>query len=226
MANILVVEDESTIREVISAYLVKAGHHVVEAIDGEQASNIINERKLDLIVLDLNLPKKDGIAVCQEIREGNSNNSRIPIIMVTARVEEIDELLGLEIGADDYVKKPFSPGVLVARVEALLRRLGDTKLNIGNLEIDPTRMLVLKDGVELKLTTTQFNILYLLARNPGRVYTREEILERTSDDYMGKDVLWRTVDAHIKSIRKAIEDKPDVPKLIVTMIGKGYKFNG
>lgn len=222
MSNILIVEDEGTIREVIAAYLTRAGHATLEAADGEEALELFEKHKIDLVILDLNLPKLDGITVCKAIRA----KSQVPIMMVTARIEEMDELIGLEIGADDYIKKPFSPNILVARAETLLRRLGDTALHIHGLEIDPSKMTVFKDGKELKLTTTQFNILYLLARNQGRVYTREEILERSTPDFLEKDVLWRTVDAHIKSIRKAIEDKPDSPRYILTVIGKGYKFNG
>lgn len=222
MATILIVEDENAIREVIAAYLARAGHKVVEAADGKQALELFGNQKIDLVVLDLNLPEMNGIEVCKAIRQ----KSQVPIIMVTARIEEMDELIGLEIGADDYIKKPFSPNILVARVETLLRRLGDSALHINGLEIDPTKMTVFKNGKELKLTTTQFNILYLLARNQGRVYTREEILERSTPDFLEKDVLWRTVDAHIKSIRKTIEETPEKPQLIVTVIGKGYKFNG
>ncbi len=219
--KILIVEDESTIREVETAYLKQAGFVVHEALDGEQALSIFNKEKIDLVVLDINLPKKNGLEVCKEIRK----TSQVPIIMVTARVEEIDEIIGLETGADDYLKKPFSPSVLVARVRALTRRVEDGVLQIGGLKIDPEKMVVIKKEEKILLTTTQFNILYTLAKNKGRVYTRDEILDRAYDSYLPPDVLDRTIDAHIKGIRKKIEDDTKVPRYILTVVGKGYKFN-
>ncbi len=218
--QILIVEDEPAIREVEKAYLLKAGYRVHEASDGEQAMRVFAEHKPDLVVLDLNLPKRDGIQVCKLMRL----TSQVPIIMVTARVEEIDELMGLEIGADDYVKKPFSPSVLLARIQALLRRQQRQEINIANLMIDPQKMTVRKDGGKVQLTTTQFNILYTLASATGKVFTRNEILDSAYQD-MTPDILDRTVDAHIKSIRKAIEDDPGSPRFVLTVIGKGYKFN-
>ncbi|MDQ6985983.1 MAG: response regulator transcription factor [Candidatus Dojkabacteria bacterium] len=218
--KILVVEDESTIREVEKAYLKRAGYIVVEAADGEEAISLFKKDKFDLIVLDLNLPKVDGVEVCKKIRE----SSKVPIIMVTARVEEIDEIIGLEIGADDYLKKPFSPNVLVARVQSLLRRLGSETIEIDDINIDAEKMRVQVNSEEVELTTTQFNILYLLAKNPGKVFTREEILNKAYDDILPNDVLDRTVDAHIKSIRKVIEVDTKNPKYILTVIGRGYKF--
>jgi two-component system alkaline phosphatase synthesis response regulator PhoP len=147
--------------------------------------------------------------------------------MVTARVEEIDEIIGLEVGADDYIKKPFSPAVFVARVKTLLKRFSDEdpKIEIGDLEIDPEKMTVAKAGKKLKLTTTQFNILYTLASKPGKVFTRDEILDRAYDSSLPPDVLDRTVDAHIKAIRKLIEKDTKSPEFLLTVIGKGYKFN-
>lgn len=219
--KILLIEDEDTIREVEKAYLTRAGYDVIEAVDGIKAIEEFKKNKVDLIVLDLNLPGKDGIEICKEIRK----NSQVPIIMVTARVEEIDEIIGLEIGADDYLKKPFSPNILVARVQALLRRTGDDTVSFNGITIDPSRMVIIKDGEKINLTTTQFNILYTLAKNPGKVFTREDILEKSYSDSISRDILDRTVDAHIKSIRKAIEDDPKDPKYILTVIGRGYKFN-
>src|SRR5690606_25480362 len=219
--KILLIEDEDTIREVEKAYLTRAGYDVIEAVDGNKAIEEFKKNKVDLIVLDLNLPGKDGIEICKEIRK----NSQVPIIMVTARVEEIDEIIGLEIGADDYLKKPFSPNILVARVQALLRRTGDDTVSFNGITIDPSRMVIIKDGEKINLTTTQFNILYTLAKNPGKVFTREDILEKSYSDSISRDILDRTVDAHIKSIRKAIEDDPKDPKYILTVIGRGYKFN-
>jgi len=219
--KILLIEDEDTIREVEKAYLTRAGYDVIEAVDGIKAIEEFKKNKVDLIVLDLNLPGKDGIEICKEIRK----NSQVPIIMVTARVEEIDEIIGLEIGADDYLKKPFFPNILVARVQALLRRTGDDSVSFNGITIDPSRMVIIKDGEKINLTTTQFNILYTLAKNPGKVFTREDILEKSYSDSISRDILDRTVDAHIKSIRKAIEDDPKDPKYILTVIGRGYKFN-
>lgn len=219
--KVLVVEDEDTIREVEAAYLKRAGFTVVEACDGEEALNHFKKEKFDLVLLDLNLPKLDGIEICKEIRK----TSIVPIIMATARVDEIDEIVGLEIGADDYIKKPFSPSVLIARVQSLLRRAGTESIKIKDLEIDPERMLVIKNDKEITLTTTQFNILYTLSKRPGKVFTRDEILDKAYDETLPKDVLDRTVDAHIKSIRKNIEKDPKKPKYILTVIGKGYKFS-
>ena len=219
--TILIVEDEESIREVQKAYLSRSGYTILEAEDGEEALSIFKKNKLDLVLLDLNLPIKNGIDVCKIIRL----SSNVPIIMVTAKVEEIDEIVGLEIGADDYIKKPFSPSVLVARVNTLLRRVGDTKIQIKDLIIDPAKMVVEKNDNKIEMTTTQFNILYTLAKNPGRVFTREDILERSYNDTLSRDILDRTIDAHIKSIRKHIELDPKDPKYIITVIGKGYKFN-
>lgn len=219
--KILIVEDENTIREVEVAYLKQSGFSVMEAIDGERAIEIFKKEKIDLVVLDINLPKKNGLEVCKEIRK----TSQVPIIMVTARVEEIDEIIGLDAGADDYLKKPFSPSVLVARVRALTRRIEEGVIQVGELKIDPEKMIVFKNEDKILLTTTQFNILYTLAKNKGRVYTRDEILDRAYDSYLPPDVLDRTIDAHIKGIRKKIEDDTKEPKYILTVVGKGYKFN-
>lgn len=219
--KILLVEDEAPIREVQKLYLEKEGYSIVEASNGNEAVKIFEDSNPDLVVLDLNLPEKDGIEVCKEIR----SIANTPIVMVTARVEEIDELLGLEVGADDYVKKPFSPSVLVARVQALLRRIGERRIEIDDIIIDPELMRVEKGDDRIELTTTQFNVLYTLAMRPGKVFTRDEILDKAYDEVLPKDVLDRTVDAHIKAIRKKIEPDTKNPKYILTVIGKGYKFN-
>lgn len=219
--KILIVEDEETIREVEKAYLERAGHTVIEASDGEMALWKFKRDRIDLVVLDLNIPKKDGLEVCKDLRKLSS----VPIIMVTARVEEIDEITGLEYGADDYLKKPFSPNILVARVESLLRRVGKEIIEIGNLVIDPEKMEVAKKKEKLTLTTTQFNILYTLASEPGKVFTRDELIRHGYDDIIPRDVYDRTIDAHIKGIRKQVEDDSKKPQYIQTVIGKGYKFN-
>ncbi|MBN1915447.1 response regulator transcription factor [Candidatus Dojkabacteria bacterium] len=219
--KILIVEDEDAIREVEKAYLARTGYKIVEAKSGQEAMIKFRKSKFDLIILDLNLPGKEGIAVCREIRQ----ISTVPIIMVTARVEEIDEIIGLEIGADDYIKKPFSPGILVARVNSHLRKAKRYSIKINGLVIDPEKMIVVKNNKIITLTTTQFNILYTLATHPGKVYTRDEILNHAYDKSLPPDILDRTVDAHVKSIRKAIEADPANPEYILTVIGKGYKFH-
>lgn len=218
--QILVVEDESSIREVEVAYLKQSGYSVLEAEDGKQALQLMKDNSIDLVLLDLNLPKLDGIQVCKDIRQ----KSNVPIIMVTARVEEMDELIGLETGADDYIKKPFSPSILVARVRSMLKRIGKNVIELSGLTIDPEKMLVFKSSEKIVLTTIQFNILYTLASNPGKVFSRDEILDRAYDDTFPPDILDRTVDAHIKTIRKRIEVDTSNPKYILTVIGKGYKF--
>lgn len=219
--KILLVEDEDTIREVEKAYLNRAGYDVIEAVDGDEAIQVFSKSNISLVILDLNLPKKDGIEICKQIRKTSS----VPILMVTARVEEIDEIIGLEIGADDYLKKPFSPNILVARAQALLRRTGDVLIELNGITVDPVKMIVIKNNEKITLTTTQFNILYTLIKNPGKVFTREDILDRSYNDTISRDIYDRTIDAHIKSIRKLIEDDSKNPKYILTVIGKGYKFN-
>lgn len=218
--RVLVVEDEPAIREVMSGYLRKAGYEVDEAEDGETGLQLFRQSKPDAILLDLNLPKLDGVAICKLIR----SESHVPIIMVTARTEEMDELLGLEIGADDYVKKPFSPAVLVARVNKLLERREPGTLKRGSLEIDQAKMEVRRDGERIRLTTTPFRILYSLALHPGRIFTRADILHQLYADPAGADVYDRTIDAHVKAIRKAIERDPKHPQYVLTKIGGGYAF--
>lgn len=216
--KILIIEDEESIREVIKKYLELAGFVVEEAASGEVAIVKFNDL-IDLVILDLNLPNRDGIEICQNIR----NKSKVPIIMVTARTEEIDELKGLAVGADDYIKKPFSPKVLVARVQSLLRRNQAKKENKkGGLVIDKDKMTVKINGKKVALTTTQFKILTALTDQPGKVFTREELL---GEEKRIKQAMERTIDAHIKAIRKLIGDNPQNPKYIKTVIGTGYKFN-
>src|SRR3990167_85445 len=220
--KILIIEDEDAIREVEKIYLLRAGYECVTAIDGKSALDKFYKQKFDLVILDINLPVIDGIEVCKRIR---SNSSKVPIIMVTARVEEMDEIIGLEIGADDYIKKPFSPNILVARVNAHLRNAKKVFLKFNGFVIDPEKMLVKKNKKDIELTTTQFNIFYTLTSNPGKVFTRDEILNQAYDEAIPPDILDRTVDAHIKSIRRAIENDSANPVYILTVIGKGYKFN-
>ncbi|HLD04009.1 MAG TPA: response regulator transcription factor [Candidatus Dojkabacteria bacterium] len=219
--KILIVEDEDAIREVEKTYLLRAGYDCVTAVNGKSALDKFYKQKFDLVLLDINLPIIDGIEVCRRIR----NNSRVPVIMVTARVEEMDEIIGLEIGADDYIKKPFSPNILVARINTHLRNAKKVFLKFNGFVIDPEKMLVKKNKKDIELTTTQFNIFYTLTSNPGKVFTRDEILNQAYDEAIPPDILDRTVDAHIKSIRRAIENDSANPVYILTVIGKGYKFN-
>lgn len=218
--KILIVEDEESIREVIKQYLEREGFAVEEAISGEVALLKFNS-SISLVVLDLNLPNRDGIEVAKEIRK----KSQVPIIMVTARTEESDELKGLSIGADDYIKKPFSPKVLMARIQTLLRRTDEPTISAHGLKIDEDKMLVKKNGLEIPLTTTQFKILHTLARRPGKVFTRNELLSAVENDKGLRQAMERTIDAHIKAIRKLIGDDPQNPTYIKTIIGTGYKFS-
>lgn len=219
--KILLVEDEDSIREVQKAYLERAGYTVIESPNGLDAIEKFKEDEFDLILLDLNLPEVDGIQVCRRIRL----KSEVPIIMVTARDSEMDEISGFELGADDYIKKPFSPSVLVSRVNALLKRSSNKKILVGDISIDPERMEILKKEKVLEMTTTQFNIIYTLAKLPGKVFTREELLKLAYDNVLFKETSDRTIDAHIKNIRKLVETDHKKPKYILTIIGKGYKFN-
>ncbi len=221
---ILVVDDEAKIARLVRDYLEQAGYRVVLAFDGRQALAAFRHEKPRLVVLDLMLPQVDGLDVARAIRQ----ESDTPIIMLTARVEEADKIVGLELGADDYVTKPFSPRELVARVRAVLRRVeGQPRaaqtLSVGDLEIDPERRTVTVAGRSVDLTPTEFDLLSLLARHPGRVFSRMELLERVQGyTYQGYE---RTIDAHIKNIRQKIEDDPKKPRYILTLYGLGYKFS-
>lgn len=218
--RVLIVEDEASIREVMKTYLQRAGFQVEEATSGEVAILKFND-SIHLVVLDLNLPNRDGIEVCQAIRK----KSKVPIIIVTARTEEIDELKGLAVGADDYLKKPFSPKVLVARVHSLLRRAERTPESAPGLTLDDEKMMAYLGGRGITLTTTQFKILRTLMQHPGKVFSREELLAATDVGERLKQAMERTIDAHIKSIRKLIEHDPQNPAYIKTVIGSGYKFS-
>ncbi|PRR76619.1 response regulator transcription factor [Clostridium thermopalmarium] len=224
--NILVVDDEKKIVDVVKAYLEKDGYNVITALDGEMALNIFSNETIHLIVLDLMLPKLSGEEVCHRIRSA----SNVPIIMLTAKVDEDERIEGIYIGADDYLTKPFSVRELVVRVSALLRRtyrdtlpLADIlSFNKGDLEIDIKKMIAKKQGNVVSLTTNEFKILTALLTNPGQVFSREQLVEKAFGiDYEGFD---RTIDTHIKNIRHKIEDNPKEPKYIITIYGMGYKF--
>jgi len=218
--EILVVEDEPAIREVEIAYLNKAGYRTTEVTNGQEAIDVFHDRGADLAIVDINVPLIDGLEVCRRIRQ----TSTIPIIIVTAKDGDDDEVRGLEAGADDYIKKPFNPNVLVARVQVSLRRYGHKRIVSGGLVIDPQRMSVVKHGDSVALTTTQFNVLLALASRPDMVLTRDQLIEQVYSDPAGHDIYDRTIDAHIKSIRKLIEDDPAHPRFVQTVIGRGYRF--
>jgi DNA-binding response OmpR family regulator len=226
--RILVVDDEVKILEVVKAYLEKADFEVLTAVDGQMAIDVFESEPLHLIVLDLMLPKISGKEVCRIIRA----KSDIPIIMLTARVDEDDKIEGISIGADDYLTKPFSGRELVVRVKALIRRAyRDNKpladylvFNEGDLEVDVKKFEVKKKGELLNLTPNEIKILHVLISNPGQVFSREQLVEKAFGyDYEGFD---RTVDTHIKNLRYKIEDNPKKPDYIVTVYSVGYKFGG
>lgn len=224
--KVLIVEDDQGIRKIIGDYLRVEGMTVYEAINGIDGINQFSAYQPDLVVLDINLPLKDGIEVCKEIRQ----TSGVPIIMVTARTKESDELIGLDIGADDYVKKPFSPKVLIARIKALLRRpesveKGVHEISVNGITIYPDKQEVRRGEKLVELTTVQFNLLLTLVENRGKVMTREALLDSGYSGAISADVFDRTIDSHIKNIRKAIGDDAREPLLIKTVRGKGYKFS-
>ncbi len=226
----LVVEDEPNIRELISLHLGLEGLHVTTAVDGESALKLAGSDPFDVVVLDLMLPKIDGVTVCRAIRREGSNTD-VPILMLTAKREENDKVVGLESGADDYLTKPFGVRELVARVRALLRRpraqnsgtaSTAAPIEAGPLRVDPSRRQVLVDGRAVDLTPHEFDVLYLLAASPGIVFTRDTLLERvwTNDVHVTE----RSVDTLVKRLRQKIESNPAEPTLILTVWGTGYKF--
>lgn len=222
-ALILVVEDETELARVLRDYLERAGYRVEMAYDGTSAISVYQHSRPDLVLLDLNLPGMDGLDVARAMRRERN----VPIIMVTARVEETDRLVGLELGADDYISKPFSPREVVARVRAVLRRAqGEPQpkevLRAADIEIDLTRHRVMVAGVAMELTPTEFDLLAAMARYPGRAFRRLELLEASQGDaYEGYE---RTIDAHIKNLRAKIEPDPKIPRYIHTVYGIGYRF--
>lgn len=223
--RILVVDDEPSLLKALKHSLEREGYQVVTAQTGAKALQLINDQDFDLLVLDLMLPEVDGLAVCRQVRL----RSNLPIIMLTARSEDLDKIIGLEMGADDYVTKPFNMRELLARIRALLRRSravpfsNQATISIGDLQVDLARQRVLVRGREVELTAREFSILQVLVRHPGRVYHRSDLLklvwgyEQTSDD--------RTIDVHIRRLREKLELDPSRPKYILTKWGVGYYFN-
>lgn len=226
--KILVVEDEAKILEVVSSLMEKQGYEVYQAEEGKKALEIFNNNEISLIILDLMLPDISGEEICMKIRE----KSRVPIIMLTAKIEEANLLRGLDIGADDYITKPFSLMELVARVKVILRRSHDelkplykyNSFQNGDLYIDVESNIIKKKNELLNLTQSEWKILLSLIKYPNKVFTREELVTiALGSEFDGYN---RTIDTHIKNLRQKIEDNPKSPSYIITVFGKGYKFGG
>ena len=220
--RVLLVEDDPSIREVAALGLRRAGFRVSSASDGREALVQFGQTPFDLVVLDVMLPSLDGYEVCRAIRR----ESRVPIVMLSAKSDTVDVVVGLELGADDYVTKPFELAELVARVRAALRRAAqpppEPVISVGGLEIDPGAFRVRRNGRDIPLTATEFRLLLELARRPGQVFTRELLLERVWNyEYLGDS---RLVDVAVKRLRAKIEDDPKQPALIRTVRGVGYRF--
>jgi DNA-binding response OmpR family regulator len=222
---VLVVDDDRKIVDLVTLYLRRDGYEVLAAYDGRQALDLARRKQPDLIVLDLLLPELDGISVCRVLRA----ESRVPIIMLTARSTDADKLIGLDLGADDYLTKPFNPRELMARIRAVLRRAAPDEapaedLQFGDLAISLARHQVTARGQAVNVTPTEFRLLEALAREPGRAFSRGELLDRAFGyDYDG---LERTVDVHIMNLRRKIEPEPGRPRYVVTVPGVGYRFEG
>jgi DNA-binding response OmpR family regulator len=228
VAKILVVDDEPNIREVVELYLRRDGHTVVSAADGEQALRLYRQTRPDLVVLDLVLPKVSGLEVCRRIQA----DERVPVVMLTARGEEEDRIVGLGIGADDYVVKPFSPRELAARVEAVLRRVnearagsgGEKSMVFGDLRIDPGAREVTIGDAPVTLTAREFDLLHHMASHPRRVFTRDYLMETVWGYAFAGDT--STVTVHIRRLREKIEPDPARPRYLQTVWGVGYRFDG
>jgi DNA-binding response OmpR family regulator len=224
---ILIVEDEPSIAEVVGLYMKRAGYQTLHAADGKSAMTLLERHMPDLVILDLMLPEVDGLEITRWLRE----RSDVPIIMVTSRREEADRIAGLELGADDYVVKPFSPQELVSRVRAVLRRAdkssargeGERPLAFEDLTVDPITRIVTRGGQEIQLTAKEFDMLYHLAQHPRQVFTRDQLLDRIwgGSEYIDPG----TVTVHVRRLREKIETDPSKPAHLITMWGVGYKFD-
>jgi len=220
--SVLVVDDDPKLVELLRLYLERDGYRVRTAAGGPQALEALRNGQPDLVILDLMLPEMDGLEVCRVLRE----EADTPVIMLTARTSEKDRITGFDLGADDYVTKPFSPGELLARVRAVLRRVGEREgpdeLSFGELKIDLLRHEVLVGEDRVELTPTEFRLLEAMAREPGRVFTRQQLIHAALGyDFEGFE---RTIDAHVKNLRRKIEADPKVPSYIRTVFGVGYRF--
>jgi DNA-binding response OmpR family regulator len=226
ITRILLVDDEQPVQKLLTFPLQKEGYEVVQAFDGQQALTAFDEQQFDLVVLDIMLPRMDGLEVCRRLRA----KSRVPIIMLTAKTEEIDKVLGLELGADDYITKPFSMREFRSRVRAALRRAemvpsgnpDEEPLERGDLRIDFAKRRTDVRGTQVELTYVEFEILATLARSPGRVFSRDMLLESVWGDSAYRDP--RTVDVHVRHIREKVERDPRKPRYVSTVRGVGYRF--
>jgi DNA-binding response OmpR family regulator len=223
MTTVLVVDDEPTIREIVVKYLARDGYRTLEAADGDLARKLVEAERPDLVVLDVMLPGTDGLELCRWIRSG----SHLPVIMLTARGEESDRIIGLELGADDYVTKPFSPRELAARVRTVLRRsepagAAEERLAFDGLVIDAATHEVTKNGTALRLTAREFQLLWFLASHPERVFSREQLMRRVWGYAAALDT--GTVTVHVRRLREKIEDEPSRPQHLETVWGVGYRF--
>jgi len=226
-SSVLVVDDEPGIVEFVELNLKKEGFYVLKAYKGRDAITITREEKPDIIVLDIMLPDIDGFEVCRSIREF----SNVPVIMLTAKGEDLDKIIGLEMGADDYMVKPFNPKVLTARIKAILRRLSSVSSSASSpsstiifkdMKMDLIGRTFLKSNKQLELTAREFDVLKFMAENPNRLLNRQEIIDEI---WKHEYVDHRSVDVHIRRLREKIEDDPNNPEIILTVWGKGYKFN-
>ena len=225
--RILLVDDEQPIQTLLSFPLQRDGYDVVVASDGREALARFDEQQPDLVVLDLMLPRMDGLEVCKRLR---AKGETVPIIMLTAKSEEIDKVLGLELGADDYITKPFSMREFRSRVKAALRRAGMSRaeadgerpIELRGLRVDPAKRMVTRDGEPIATTYVEFEIVHALAQAPGRVFTRDMLLSRVWGDSAFRDP--RTIDVHIRHLREKLESDPKEPEFIFTVRGVGYRF--
>jgi len=223
MTTVLVVDDEPIVREVVVRYLQHEGYTTLEAADGEHARILLEAERPDLVVLDVMLPGVDGLELCRWIR----SKSELPVILLTARGEEADRIVGLELGADDYVTKPFSPRELAARVRTVLRRSAppveeNERLTFEGLELDASTREVRKEGAELKLTAKEFDLLWFLASHPRKVFSRDQLMSRVWGYEAALDT--GTVTVHVRRLREKIEERPSHPRFLQTVWGVGYRF--